>query len=87
MEQCQVLKQLNTVDNYIDQFEDWMSLMKKDHPYLTENFFLLRFLSGLKDTIKHDTKCLVCKTTGAILSLQQQEAEHNTQDNPDKQCQ
>jgi hypothetical protein len=57
MEQCQVLKQLNTVDNYIDQFEDWMSLMKKDHPYLTEHFFLLRFLSGLKDTIKHDTKC------------------------------
>jgi hypothetical protein len=57
MEQCQVLKQLNTVDNYIVQFEDWMSLMKKDHPYLTENFFLLRFLSGLKDTIKHDTKC------------------------------
>jgi hypothetical protein len=57
MEQCQVLKQLNTVDNYIDQFEEWMSVMRKDHNYLTENFFLLRFLSGLKETIKHDTKC------------------------------
>jgi hypothetical protein len=56
MEQCQVLKQVNIVDNYIDQFEEWMTLMRRDHNYLPENFFL-RFLSGLKETIKHDTKC------------------------------
>jgi hypothetical protein len=31
--------------------------MKHDHPYLPESFFLLRFISGLKDTIKHDTQC------------------------------
>src|SRR4051812_25913591 len=34
-----------------------MTLMKRDHHYLPESFFLLRFLCGLKDTIKHDTKC------------------------------
>jgi hypothetical protein len=45
------------VDQYIDKFEDWMTLMKRDHQYLPESFFLLRFLCGLKDTIKHDTKC------------------------------
>lgn len=45
------------MDNYIDQLEDWMTQMKRDHPYLPESFFLLRFVSGLKDNIKHDTQC------------------------------
>jgi hypothetical protein len=57
MELCQQLKQTTSVKHYIDQFEDWMTLMKHDHPYMRESFFLLRFISGLKDTIKHDTQC------------------------------
>jgi hypothetical protein len=57
MELCQQLKQVNTVDHYIDQFEDWMTAMRKDHPYLPEGFFLLRFICGLKETIKHDIQC------------------------------
>lgn len=57
MEQCQQLQQINSVDHYIDLFEDWMTLMKRDHNYLPESFFLLRFLSGLKESIKHGTKC------------------------------
>jgi hypothetical protein len=57
MEQFQQLKQLSTVNQYIDSFEEWMTAMKRDHHYLPEFFFTLRFLSGLKDTIKHTVKC------------------------------
>jgi hypothetical protein len=57
MELCQQLKQTSTVEHYIEQFEQWMLDMKRDHSYLPEGFFLLRFITGLKDTIKHDTQC------------------------------
>jgi hypothetical protein len=57
MEQFQQLKQSNTVNQYINLFEEWMTAMKRDHTYLPEFFFTLRFLSGLKDTIKHAVKC------------------------------
>jgi hypothetical protein len=57
MEQFQQLKQNTTINLYIDSFEEWMTAMKRDHRYLPELFFTLRFLSGLKDTIKHAVKC------------------------------
>jgi hypothetical protein len=57
MELCQQLKQTSTVEQYIEQFEQWMLDMKRDHSYFPEGFFLLGFITGLKDTIKHDTQC------------------------------
>jgi hypothetical protein len=33
-----------------------MTLMKRDHTYLLEYFFTLRFISGLKDTLWHSVK-------------------------------
>jgi hypothetical protein len=56
MEQFQHLKQHGSVNQYIDQFEEHMVQMQRDHPYLTDNFFLLRFIAGLKDTVKHLVK-------------------------------
>jgi hypothetical protein len=56
MDQFQQLKQQTTVNTYIDTFEEWMTLMKRDHTYLPEYFFTLRFISGLKETIKHVVK-------------------------------
>ena len=56
MEQFQHLKQSTTVASYIDAFEEYMIKMQRDHPYLTDNFFLLRFISGLKETVKHAVK-------------------------------
>uniref|UniRef100_A0ACD5Y7D8 Uncharacterized protein n=1 Tax=Avena sativa TaxID=4498 RepID=A0ACD5Y7D8_AVESA len=56
MDQCQLLKQVTTINNYIDIFEDWRTIMKRDHPYLPEHFFTLRFINGLKDTLKHAVK-------------------------------
>ena len=57
MDQFQHLRQHTTVGQYIDAFEEWMIMMKRDHGYLTAHFFTLRFLSGLKDPIKHAVKC------------------------------
>jgi hypothetical protein len=56
MEQFQHLKQQTFVYSYIDTFEDYIIRMRKDHPNLIENFFLLRFISILKDTVKHAVK-------------------------------
>ena len=56
MEQFHHLKQTSSVSSYIDTFEEYMIQMRRDHPYLTEHFFLLRFISGLKDSVKHLVK-------------------------------
>ncbi|KAK1629780.1 hypothetical protein QYE76_004095 [Lolium multiflorum] len=53
MDQMQQLQQINTVNNYIDTFEQWMTAMKRNRPYLPADFFVDRFISGLKDNIKH----------------------------------
>jgi hypothetical protein len=51
------LKQVTTVDQYINAYETWMTLMKRDQKYLPHDFFVDRFLSGLKDNIKHHVQC------------------------------
>jgi hypothetical protein len=56
MEQFQQLRQVTTVNLCIDQFEKYMIQMKRDYSDLTDKFFLLCFLSGLKDHIKHAVK-------------------------------
>jgi hypothetical protein len=57
MDQMQQLQQINTVNNYIDTFEQWMTAMKRNRPYLPADFFVDRFISGLKDNIKHQVLC------------------------------
>jgi hypothetical protein len=53
MDQLQHLKQVSTVDSYINAYESWIKLMKHGHSYLPQDFFIDRFITGLKDTIKH----------------------------------
>jgi hypothetical protein len=48
MEQVQQLKQLSTVNQYIDSFEEWMTAMKRDHRYLPEFFFHSQILEWLE---------------------------------------
>nr|XP_051192241.1 uncharacterized protein LOC127305750 [Lolium perenne]XP_051192242.1 uncharacterized protein LOC127305750 [Lolium perenne]XP_051192243.1 uncharacterized protein LOC127305750 [Lolium perenne] len=57
MEQLQLLKQVTSVNNYIDSYELWMAQMKRERTYLPQDFFVDRFMSGLKDTIKHTVQC------------------------------
>ncbi|MFY0277367.1 hypothetical protein, partial [Escherichia coli] len=42
---------------YIDTFEQWMTSMKRTRSYLPVEFFVARFVSGLKDIIKHQVVC------------------------------
>ena len=53
MELLQTLKQMTTVNGYIDAYEQWMTLMKREKPYLQTDFFIDRFISGLKEGIRH----------------------------------
>lgn len=49
VEQLQNMKQgAANVANYIDRFEECMSLVKRDHPYLQEAFLMSCFIGGLK---------------------------------------
>jgi hypothetical protein len=57
MDQLQHLKQTASVDNYINAYETWMTLMKRGRSYLPQDFFIDRFVSGLKDNIKHTVQC------------------------------
>jgi hypothetical protein len=57
MEQLQHLKQLTTVDIYINAYESWMQVMKRGRSYLPQYFFIDRFLSGLQGNIKHNVQC------------------------------
>jgi hypothetical protein len=57
MEQLQHLKQLTKVDSYINAYESWMTLMKRNRSYLPWDFFVERFLSGLKGNIRHIVQC------------------------------
>jgi hypothetical protein len=42
---------------YIAQYEIWMTQMKRERSYLPQDFFVDRFISGLKDSIKHLVQC------------------------------
>jgi hypothetical protein len=51
------LKQLGSVTNYIDKFEEFMGLVKRDNPSLRDDYFTLSFVSGLKEPIQHHLQC------------------------------
>lgn len=53
----QSLQQTSSVPNYIDKFEECVALLKRDHPYLQESFFLSCFIGGLKNHIRHHVTC------------------------------
>jgi hypothetical protein len=39
---------------YIDQFEECVQLVRRDHPYFQEAFLMSCFIGGLREDIKHD---------------------------------
>ena len=54
VEMLQNIRQISTVVLYIDKFEECVSLVKRDHPYVQKSFLLSCFIGGLKQEIKHD---------------------------------
>ncbi|XP_026433073.1 uncharacterized protein LOC113330481 [Papaver somniferum] len=46
------LSQLTSVEEYFEQFKQLKALMLSKNPHLTEDYFVLSFISGLKDVLK-----------------------------------
>lgn len=46
------VKWQNTVSSYIDMFEGAMALVRRDNPYLPEDYYIRSFIAGLKDYIQ-----------------------------------
>jgi hypothetical protein len=51
------LRQMGSVNEYIDKFEELMSLVKRDNPFLRDEYFTCSFVSGLKEPIQHHLQC------------------------------
>ena len=51
------LKQTMSVTEYVENFEELMSLVKRSNPALSEAYFVSSFISGLKDFIQHHLQC------------------------------
>ncbi|XP_026450846.1 uncharacterized protein LOC113350969 [Papaver somniferum] len=47
------LCQVTTVEEYFEQFESLKALMLSSNPHLNEQYFVMSFISGLKDEIKN----------------------------------
>jgi len=45
------------VTEYVEKFEELMSLVKRNNPALSEVYFVSSFISGLKDYIQHHLQC------------------------------
>lgn len=54
VEMLKNIKQTTSVSDYINQFEECVALVKRDHPFLQENFLMSCFIGGLKPDIKHE---------------------------------
>jgi len=51
------LKQTYSVTDYVEKFEELMSLVKRNNPSLTDDYFVSSFVSSLKDNIQHHLQC------------------------------
>jgi hypothetical protein len=51
------LKQIGTIGDYIDRFEEMVSMVKRHNPTLSDNYFISSFISGLKDQIQYHVQC------------------------------
>jgi len=51
------LKQTATVPGYIDKFEEYTGLVKRNNPSLPEDYFISSFIARLKDYIQHHLQC------------------------------
>jgi cytochrome c biogenesis protein ResB len=47
------IKQNTYVADYIQRFEEVMSLMQMEYPNLSEPYFVSSFIAGLRDGIQH----------------------------------
>lgn len=51
------LKQIGTVLDYVDRFEELTSMIQRTNPELPEKYYISSFISGLKDHIQYHLQC------------------------------
>jgi hypothetical protein len=51
------LKQVGTIMDYVDRFEEMVSMVKRHNPSLSDNYFIISFISGLKEQIQYHVQC------------------------------
>lgn len=51
------LKQIGTMVDYVDRFEELVTMVKRTNPTLSETYYISSFISGLKDYIQFHLQC------------------------------
>lgn len=51
------LKQIGTVLDYVDRFEELTSMIQRSNPALSEKYYVSSFIFGLKDHIQFHLQC------------------------------
>lgn len=51
------LRQTGSVKVSVDQFEEIMSLVRRDNPLLPDEYYVCSFVAGLQDYIPHNLQC------------------------------
>jgi hypothetical protein len=67
MNQFQQLKQICAFNQYIDNFKEWMTMMKQDHNYPPEYFFTLHFISCLKYLVACSENTQTIRSASSLL--------------------
>ena len=58
VEEFNKLRQMGTMHEYQLKFEELKSLMLNKNPYMTEEYFVLNFISGLNDDLRSMVKMM-----------------------------
>ncbi|XP_026400008.1 uncharacterized protein LOC113295889 [Papaver somniferum] len=76
------LSQLTTVEEYFDRYESLKAIMKARNPSLSDDYFTMSFISGLKDEIRHPVQMFKPSTdTDAFYLARMQQASVDFQSN------
>ena len=51
------LKQVGSVVDYVDRFEEMVSMVRRNNPALPDTYYISSFISGLKDYIQYHLQC------------------------------
>jgi hypothetical protein len=51
------LKQMRTMLDHVDRFEDMVTMVKRHNPSFSDKYFTSNFISGLKDQIQYHLQC------------------------------
>lgn len=57
VEQIHNLKQVGSVEEYVNKFKELVSSVKRTNPTLPHSYYLSRFISGLRGHIKYQVQC------------------------------